>query len=152
MKPPAPVTTTRSFLDIDGPFTRREGFYPVFQRLAKWATRTLWAAAAGLGPGRKAARLPAGRIPVKSPDDVVLGRERMWEVAEIRVVQAKKLPYTSHIAPFCRQGAVLADLVPLTLEQCPVSWNQVTGISCSRTYRTRARPSVRLIPVGRNVL
>src|ERR1700704_5075439 len=36
MKPPAPVTTTRSFFDIWlGPFERREGFYQTFQRLTR---------------------------------------------------------------------------------------------------------------------
>src|ERR671912_1139516 len=72
MKPPAPVTTTRSFLDIHEPFTRREGFYPIFQRLARQGLTCLW-----IRQARRGARLRASRFFVKSPNDAAIIR-RLW--------------------------------------------------------------------------
>src|SRR5712664_3103307 len=97
MKPPAPVTTTRAFLDIWlGPFERREGFYQTFQRLAR-----LGESPAGGRPliwqrARRVVRLLVRRFAVKSLCDAG------WRPKALRkpMVRPKKLSYTGRTGPF----------------------------------------------------
>src|SRR5258708_33569947 len=105
MKPPAPVTTTRSFFDMtEGLSIHSEEYLTVFSTACEFA-----ALQRGISRAR-AARLLASRPSVKTPwchTEIFAGKD-----GGKPVVRSKKLTYTSHIA---HSGRVLANITPVIL-------------------------------------
>ena len=131
MKPPAPVTTTRSFLDIDRAFPTKRGLLPDFSKTCEVGPT------ASRGRGRRSGRRaglfvcsyrasPSSRPVTRAGNLVKSGGS------------AREISYTHHIGPFFdRQGVVLADITPVIL-----TYNEAANIGRSLERLTWARQVV----------